>query len=163
MKINIIFFWILLSILLNFCLDKVQANSFGKESLKGIEKVNVDVLDFNIKHLSKSQIRTDVELKLRLAGIRVESFSDKMNNEDQCTLAVMLTSIESFEYPMKYTCYINIFLKQQVFVPRSSLTLKAITWRNGGLAFNVAIDGIRNHVKDNIDSFINDYLSVNQK
>ena len=140
------------------------------ESLRGLTGVFVAVekLDKEIKGqlpFDEDQIRVDVELKLRIAGIKVLSEEERLKSLGNSYLYVNLNAYLIPE--IDTICYaLNIFLQQTVYLERH---LKghpsAMTWWNGsvGAVGKNWASKIRDSIKDKIDRFINDYLSVNPK
>jgi hypothetical protein len=125
---------------------------------------NIGYLD-----ISESQVQTDVELKLRLAGIKVKP-------DSAATLSVMVL-VDQLKSPpgIKVVApplgIVGIRLLEPVRLVRDPTTmLSAITWESSGVG-NILQGGTlddlgqrcRNAVRDLTDSFINDYLSVNPK
>ena len=145
-----------------------QGYAGGIESLRGIKGVYVQVgslkPDIEKDGLRIENIQTDVELKLRLAGIKVLTGEERIKEPGTPFLYVNVSSIKS-ELGI-YTFSINIQLRQLVFLARDLDTrIFACTWIKGiigTIGANNVVD-IRDYVKDNVDTFINDYLSVNPK
>lgn len=140
-----------------------RAQSSVAATLKGINTVYVLVEDLppgaKVLGLAKETIQTDVELKLRLAGIRV------------------VTREESFRLPGAPYLYVNlnladsaqnggasVELKQNVFLERNGeFAYGVATWETGIVMRTPTAQFIRNSVKDMVDQFLNAWLSVNPK
>lgn len=115
--------------------------------------------------ITKEQIQTDVELKLRMAEIKVVSKEEYFKIPGKPFLYVNLNAIKNST--VTYIVYhINISLNQEVYLERDSKTnVYANTWDKHaiGLIRENKVDRIRDHIKDLVDIFINDFLSVNPK
>jgi hypothetical protein len=135
-----------------------------RETLKNLKGVHVHVQDLNqdIEQagLSKNQIRTDVELKLRLAGIKVLTLLEHYEGKGAPYLHIYLDSHKTEKGEFVYSLSFGII--QEVRLVRNNTITDAITWSISGVGYN-NIEGIRAHIKDRADKFINDYLSVNPK
>jgi hypothetical protein len=135
-----------------------------RETLKNLKGVHVHVQDLNqdIEQagLSKDQIRTDVELKLRLAGIKVLTLLEHYEGKGAPYLHIYLDSHKTEKGEFVYSLSFGII--QEVRLVRNNTITDAITWSISGVGYN-NIEGIRAHIKDRADKFINDYLSVNPK
>lgn len=135
-----------------------------RETLKNLKGVHVHVQDLNqdieLAGLSKDQIRTDVELKLRLAGIKVLTLVEHYEGKGAPYLHIYLDSHKTEKGEFVYSLSFGII--QEVRLVRNNTITDAITWSISGVGYN-NIEGIRAHIKDRADKFINDYLSVNPK
>ncbi len=141
------------------------------ESLKGLKGVNVlvEVLnpDIEADGLSIDNIQTDVELKLRLAGIKVLTRQEMLKEPGSPYLYVNVNShkIESGTYSFN----IMVSLKQGVYLEcDSSIRIFGVTtWNNATIGGVTRLQNVSNFIRDGIkdfvDEFINDYLSVNPK
>lgn len=134
---------------------------FSRASLKGLKGVQVLVepLQTEVEQggLNKASIQTDVELKLRQAGITV------LTEEGTPYLYIDVnTSSGSL-----YAYFVGVKLCQTVRLDRdpSIQVLLATTWDVGevGTVGRVNLRSIRDRIKDLVDMFINAYLSVNPK
>ena len=118
--------------------------------------------------LSKQAIQTDVELRLRQAGIKVIPFDEgaKSSVEGGSTLYVVVNCLKMRDLPV-YAYSIDVELEDVVKLTREPHTtvFSAITWDRGsvGSVGALHIDSIRCTVKDMTDAFLNDYLKANPK
>ncbi len=146
-----------------------QSSKNDIECLRGLKGVYVLVenllSDIEADGLHKADIQTDVEWKLRLAGIKVLAKEEQLEEPGSPYLYINVNS-KKLDVGL-YAFSISIRLKQKVFLARN---LKpnvyfATTWNMDlvGTVGEQKVDNIRNFVKDNVDDFINDYLSVNPK
>ena len=108
--------------------------------------------------LTDEELRTDVELKLRLAGIKIEPKSLQYLYID---ITFLLGETE------RYAFVVRVNFRQMVRLQRDpSILLVATTWSDGGIAMGPGgdlRDNCRAMVRDYVDKFVNAYLSVNPK
>ncbi len=141
-------------------------DKYARSTLKGFTGVNVIVryLDPDIEKdgLTMLQITTDVELKLRLAGIKVLALTE-MRKKALHTLVIDLGILKTKSFK-GYVYRIDVSLEQFVYLKRnSSVPINFSTWSTGTLGITTDISDIRNAVENQVDIFINAYLSVNPK
>jgi len=135
-------------------------------TLKGLKGVFVLVEDLNeevVKDgLTRDDIRTDVEQKLRLAAIPVFS-QEESYKEPGVAILVIFANIGK-QAKRSYVCYIQVSLTQDVTLVRSP-DVKTIgqTWSTGGIGWGMELKDIRDRIKHYVGEFINAYLSVNPK
>jgi len=128
--------------------------SLDANTLKGIRAVQVAIEDLSDSAqalgLEEETLQTDVELKLRRAGLRVSS-----------------TPVGAFVYisvsVVDGASAIRVELNQSARLLLSGETWTVTTWSQGYLEANSTAASIRSHVKDLVDAFVNDWLSVNPK
>ena len=133
-----------------------------RETLKGLKGVRVVVEDLKPEveqaGLTKASIQTDVELKLRLAGIPILTDSDAPFLLVDPQILRGSSGIWSF-------C-IKVELGQKVFLSRApAIGLLASTWSVGsfGHVSEDTVRTLRDPIKDKVDQFINAYSSVNPR
>lgn len=144
------------------------AAELTRGSLRDINTVLVLVEDFSngakVLSLSKDSIQTDVELKLRLAGMHVATLeewsevpSKDVPGQTGLDVSVILTDDAK-------AAFIEVSLYQNVVLSRNGqVVLGATTWRKGILRTIPTAQVIRDIVKDIVDQFLNDWLAVNPK
>ncbi len=138
----------------------------SKESLRNIGPLYVVVEkvthDFESAGLSTDLIKTDVELKLRLAGISILE-----KHQITATSAEVYVNVNSFTYRELGVFAFNVSLRirQPVKLERNNISGFASTWETGstGLVGLKAVGSVRPIIKDVTDILINDYLSVNPR
>jgi hypothetical protein len=134
----------------------------ARATLKGIDTVwvLVEALTPGAKTLGLTQemIQTDVELKLRLAGIRVVTQEEALKLPGSPCLYVDVNVVESAG-----AASIGVELVQGVRLERNGDAILAPTWSMGTLGRNPSAQDIRDRVKDYVDTFLNALLSVNPK
>ncbi len=140
-------------------------NEFTRSTLRGIKGVHVIVQDLKPEieqnGLTKKQLQTDTELKLRLGRIKV--LSEKWAfGESRPLLSVNITVLKDRSGLYIYT--IAIDLMQKVFLVRKpNIATVASTWSTGYVGGASYVDAIRKDTKDGLERFVNAYLSVNPK
>lgn len=180
-KSNVIFIGLFTSFLmLHSSAFGVTMNDEGaRSSLKGLKGVYVWVdfatdafEDLKEKGLSKEVIKTDIELKLRMAGINVVSKKDIYNipgiPQLVVSIAGIISDITGDTQGKGIAFIIDIQLLQSADLSRDpKLRVLSSTWSRSSMGVvytdNDIISFIGNAVKNLIDSFINAYLSVNPK
>ncbi len=134
-----------------------------RATLKGIIAVKVIVgtampltlEESDVKALLSS-LQTDVELRLRKAGITVNPSADSW----------LLVTMDSWKAPLgNYIFVIHVRFMQWLILPRASKGFFAPTWETYGSGSVGPQDlrSIRDYVGDNMDKFINAYLEQNPK
>ena len=139
----------------------------GRQNLRGIQGVAVVIgelpPDFKKYGLTESQLQVDIELKLRMAGIKV------LTGKKAIDQPFVYVQVEGGKKPNSYDLYlyhIGVELHQGVYLMRNKSIFSVVpTWSTGsfGEVSSQQFTFIRDRVKDFVDQFINDYLSVNQK
>ena len=154
-------------IFLSASICSAQDDEFARRTLKGLTGVKIVIGDLFpvLKEggLTEDQIRTDVELKLRMAGIRV------LSNEEWPSglLPYLYVRVYGSKSEIGFVA-INIYigLKQDIILTRNPLiSSEAFTWSTEytGHVGVKKITIIRESIKDLVDEFLNAYLSVNPK
>jgi hypothetical protein len=140
----------------------------GTESLRGLSGVYVTMENFTPATeqagLTKGDVLTDVELKLRLAGIPVLNEKQWLDTPGApyLYLAIAVYNRDNGLWPFS----ISVSLMQRVVLERRPASgLFAATWSTDylGSAGSTNIRSVRDNVKDQVDKFINAYLAVNPK
>jgi len=145
-------------------------SDYMRRSLKGLGAIYVAVEDLDSVAagggLTGSQLRIDVELKLRRAGIKVLTREEFINATYSSYLYLHVNVIHPGDTPNFVHC-VELSLRQPVILARDvdMKVITATTWSTGSLGFAgslVFLDGVRGSVADKVDEFINDYLAANQ-
>lgn len=142
-------------------------------ALRGLGGVAVTVYDITQEAerdgLSQATLQTDVELRLRKAGIRVLTGEQWLNEPGQPTLKVI---VGLYKVPSDrvdgYAKSLRGELWQHVLLSRNPSTiLRAATWTSVelvGISNSDTLNkSIRDDVADLVDDFINNFLAENQK
>jgi len=151
---------------INFSLLLCQDSLCDNKTLQGIKSVRVKIaLSSEEYGINSYQLQNDVELKLRLAGIKVDS-----NSSQTLSVVVAIMKIEPSASSKVIGCYgtVQITLEEEVHLSRNPGTSTiAPTWQSYIMYLHGGPDNFgkrcRDKVRDFTDAFINDYLSVNPK
>jgi hypothetical protein len=144
-----------------------------RKSLHGLQGIAVVVEDLQPETerdgLTKSRIQTDVELKLRQAGIRVLTTEESFKTPGSPYLYVNLNTTKTEVLYGAFATYafsLQVAVKQDVTLTRASdLKVSAPTWETHTLGTVGAnnLQDVRRVLGDSIDRFSNDYLAENPK
>lgn len=110
--------------------------------------------------LTVDQLRTDSEKKLRSAGIKVLTQEEWKKTEQAPMLAVIYTIASASD---GYLFNLHLHFYQEALLVHSRIHRYVSTWSVGGAGIAPDFEFIRNFLKDEIDQFINAWLSVNPK
>src|SRR2546426_5377535 len=115
--------------------------------------------------LDTTQIRTDVELKLRQAGITVLTQQEWLSTAAAPYLYVNVQAIKNRANVYAFSA--NVELRQRVTLVRNpAMSILATTWSATGFIGMVGsqkLGSVRNDVRDLTDRFINADLAANPK
>ena len=135
--------------------------------LVGLKGMHVLVEEMNPKAeglgLTKAQIKVDVELRLRKAGIRVLTEKEQLEMPGGPALYVDINSYFPPDIPI-FAFSINIELMEWVTLANGFKVFGAV-WSTKpiGISRKDEIREIRKSIGDVVDKFINDYLAANPK
>jgi hypothetical protein len=135
----------------------------SRASLRGISTVEalVERLPAGAKvlGLTEGTIQTDVELKLRLAGIRVETSQETQKPPGMPELYIEVNITDPGG-----AASITVQLDQNAILERNGeLVIGVPTWSANVVIEHPTSQGIRSYIKDLVDMFLNAWLSVNPK
>jgi hypothetical protein len=160
---------LLLALAISLATIAPQSTSAERESLAGFSSMDVVIEGLGDEALatglSTDQLKTDVELKLRLAGIKVKVTSEQLPS----FLYVRITYLRGLTTqgrPLGFDCMVEVQFKQFATLLLNNKLMMVPTWYVGSLINgpeDTAQSRIRQLVRDKVDQFINDYLSVNPK
>jgi hypothetical protein len=157
-------FAVVTTILLFCSTMTAQDSEQGRKSLKGIAGfyLSVEKLDPDVEKegLTTDQIRADVELRLKKAGIKVLTLeqASQAPGKPRLGLDLMIGSKQGL-----YPYALDIGAHQIVKLERDpTVIIDATTWSVGSAGI-AGLSGIRDTVRDRLDEFINAWLSVNPK
>jgi len=148
-----------------------RAEKMERETLRGlkgfyvlVEELRADIVRAG---LTKKILQTDVELKLRKAGIRVLLTKDEMQYL-YIRVTAMDLKAETQHEPIAqrgFLYLVDATFRQGVILSRNrSIKLPgATTWESSLFGISADLRGIREVVSDLVDEFMNDYLAVNPK
>lgn len=156
---------------INGCADKEEVGEYNASTRieaqyvgTGIDAMYVVVEDLTKDAieagLTRKQIQTDVELKLRQEGIRIRS------TPVDAFLCVNVNILKILDGSMLANS-ITVELKQVVFLMRNpKILILATTWSKSMTGYageTVFVSSMRQDVSDLVDIFLNDYLAANPK
>jgi hypothetical protein len=170
-------FGLLLGLLLVVTVSAQDNPNLNRRTLKGIKGVRVFAgvaKDIEDAGLRTDVIKTDTELKLRLAGIRVlEAGTEFASAPGSPWLFVSVEGVSLkgvyYGFSVSVSLFQNVVLERDPSLKPAGEFLGAAfsakTWDTTTLGVQVGnpSDNIRSTVKDLIDRFINAYLATNQK
>jgi hypothetical protein len=140
------------------------------KSLAGIPSIYVQVADVTgdlaNAGLTTATLQTDVELRLRSAGIRVLSTSEyqALPGNFYLSLEVIGLRARTGGEGIGYMAAVVLTFVQDIHLDRRpGLSLPGGTWTYCGLAAGATTEVIRNQVRDQADLFANAYLTANPK
>ena len=148
-----------------FCSTMPAQNSEeSRKSLKGITGFYVSIEQLNQavekEGLTTNQIRTDVELRLGMAGIKVLT-KEQASQAPGKPLLVVDLAIDSKQGLYPYA--LDIGVRQIARLERDpAVTVYATTWSVGSAGI-AGLSNIKDTVRNLLDEFINAWLSVNPK
>jgi hypothetical protein len=140
-----------------------------RDTLKGLAGVYVHPYvnpNLETSGLTTDNIRTDVELRIRKAGIHVIRESEVRSTTGMPVLMVDLNGRETPEESNKYFFMVDIHLQQRVIIPRNNLQVDASTWFLSGGGYSPRDNPdryIRDTLGDIVDRFVNAFLAANPK
>lgn len=162
--------------------DPKQSQEAGKglagatETLKNLGQIDVVVFLYaapeDVAGLSKEEMQTDVELRLREAGIKehlvLNPIADLFTKRTRSPGEPFLWVEVEFAKPVNglVAWLVRVELKQNVILERDPQTkIVAVTWgaQDLGTVGKDNLRQIRDVVKDYVDKFCNDYLAANPK
>lgn len=142
----------------------------NRATLRGLSGVGVLVEqlapEVEKEGLIKNQIQIQVELKLKMAGIKVLTMEECLKTPGEpylyVNVNVNIAKTESDIYPYS----IDVLLMQKVSLLRDpKQTTYAVTWSTGGVGSieKSILSQLRTSVEEMVDLFIKTYLSENPK
>lgn len=130
--------------------------------LRGLDGVSVRVTvragDESVDARLKGQLQTDVELRLRAAGIPVTA-------RDYPSLDVTVFAHRPAE-SSNYAAFVEVSLKEYASLLRApSLETAVSTWKRSGIYFtdSAGLGGLRDEIEEFVDAFAKDYRAANPK
>jgi hypothetical protein len=128
------------------------------KSLVGLTAVEVLVEDLPMGAaklgLTKEALQTDIELKLRLAGMRIIA---PIGAEVLYVAVNVASDGRAANIAIELDQSARLDRDPTIWVPSAS------TWSKDIIVTNPTAQGIRNQIKDQVDVFLNAWLSVNPK
>jgi hypothetical protein len=144
-----------------------HALTLKQKALIGLKGVGIDIVKTSPEAkslgLTENQIKTDVELRIRKAGIRVLTDEERQETPGFPFLQVAVTTMVSQDRGLMVFS-IAVDLVEWVMLARGGETWGYI-WHTSSTGKG-GVDHIRNlrgSVGDKVDDFINDFLAANPK
>jgi hypothetical protein len=135
-----------------------------RQSLKGLESISVLIEsvepELERDGIVASQLKTDVESRLRESGIRV-------SNLPEAVFVYVAVKALKRSAGSGYVYTVTLEVEQPVTVDRTGQSLRGSTWSAPSTVGIVPLDRaspvVREVVRDQVDKFINAFLAVNPK
>jgi hypothetical protein len=143
-----------------------HALTLDQRALVGLEGVQVVVegpgLEAERLGLSKNQIKTEVEQRLRQAGVRVLTNQEEVETPGRPQLDVKIGASISKMGIIAYSINVDLFEIVTLFTGETAF---ATVWEKGeaGSVGLNNINQIQSRITILVDKFINDYLAANPK
>lgn len=142
-------------------LEELQRPSL--RDLNGVEVlVSISLPEGEALDLTRSQLQSEVEVKLRTAGVRTLSSESSFDTPGSPFLYVKLSAFKAD--PSGYVCRIDVDLNQDVILERDpAIRTVATTWQTGwvGLFPQLKMSALREPINSRLERFISDYLALN--
>jgi hypothetical protein len=133
--------------------------------LKGLDAVSVEVkrlrLEIERDGLFISTLQTDVELMLRMAGMKVLPDEEAAKNPNSPCLYLNLDAIKS---SLGYVYRIQISLRERVTLVRKPVKVMGTTFRTSDrFVISPYLSEVREDVREVVDEFIKAWMKANSK
>lgn len=170
-KLIAVFVMLLIGVMVSegWTAESTPSRDMPRLSLKGLNVILVGVAELSPKirnlEITDEVIKTDVEVRLRKAGIRVFTSQDKDIYEkyEKSGRPILQVSMYRVGDERGFSDRIEVQLYQDVILARDKTNIRACTWSYGYAGGNQTARSLRDALGDAIDHFINDYLAVNPK
>jgi hypothetical protein len=144
----------------------IRAGDAEVAVLRGLKEVFVDVedLDFRVERvgLTTNHLKTDAELKLKMAGIKVQSEREAMRTPGSPHLHIMLKVLSTSSGD--YAAHIRLELREAVALVRNpAMEVVTSTWTAGTFGVTHTLSDVRQQEQALIDKFIAEYRAANLK
>jgi hypothetical protein len=150
--------WIMLLALAQLCC--LLGDDYSDHSLMGLNtvKVAVETLPPGAAKLGLTEeaIQTDVELKLRLAGMRVV-------NTVAFDTEVLYVNVNATSDGRAVSIAVELQQGARLLRDPNIMIFTAVTWSTGSVTIYPTAQFIRDSIKEKVDIFLNAWLSVNPK
>lgn len=159
----------LLAVMLALVSPALADSTRERETLKGLTGVRVVVervtADAERDGLLKSALQTDLELRLRQAGIRVSAEAARLKRSAR---PLLYLNIKALKNPVGiYAFCLRLELLQAIRLTRDpTVASAASTWKGTETVGTIGaerLSELRSIVRDRVDEFITAYLAVNPK
>lgn len=126
--------------------------------------VHVEDLDFRVERvgLTTDHLRTDAELKLKRAGIKVQSEKELMEKVEIPQLHIIVKVLGTSSG--NYAAHIRLELREAVdLVRHPGVEVFTSTWTTGRFGVTQSLSDVRKQEQALLDKFITEYLAANPK
>jgi len=163
---------LLLLTLIPFYIPELSAQTYAiaeRKTLRGLKGFSVLIEEptdeITQAGLTKSILKTDVELKLRKAGIQILTRDEMHLTPGRPRLYVNVNAlILPLNKSRSFIYSVSVEFTQDVILFRNrSIKIHTKTWEQNTLGINPDLRHVREVVGDLVDQFMNDYLAVNPK
>ena len=146
----------------------IYISADGPQVLKGLKEMGVFVerfpKDLLTPGLTMDAVRTDIELKLKLGGLQVIPTLEAQHAH----VPILYVNLNGFKAINGLFIYnINLFLQEDVKAVRDKnfVITGAVVWQREfvGATGELNLPAIRTDLRDDTDTFLNDYRVANPK
>lgn len=151
--------------------ERIKKLPFGIINLVAVKGIHVVIEnlhdDAKSAGLTREQLQTDVELKLRHAGIKINSFDEMSESYDKTKIYVTINTFSSDDSP-GIIYHVSVRFRQLVLILRSPHhgMVCGTTWSAAEMclvAKSKFPETARQVAKEQMDEFIKDYFKANPK
>ena len=144
----------------------IRASDAEIPVLRGLKEVLVHVedLDFRVERvgLTTDHLRTDAELKLKMAGIKVQSEKESMEKVGIPQLHIIVKVLGTSSG--NYAAHIRLELREAVdLVRHPGVEVFTSTWTTGRFGVTQSLSDVRKQEQALLDKFITEYIAANPK
>ncbi|MES1192328.1 MAG: hypothetical protein ABUS47_14765 [Steroidobacter sp.] len=143
------------------CLFSISAfgDSSSAESLKGLDRVYVQIDASSLPQDLREKLASIVNLELRKSGLRVADNRDELDKNKDGVVVIKFTQITRV---LSQDLSVEWDVLQMAMLQRTRETLPVLTWRHDEAKSNVlARDVAESMLRKSMDTFLNDWLAAN--
>ena len=134
--------------------------------LRGLKEVSVHVedLDFQFERdgLTTDHLKRDAELKLKRAGIKVQSVKEPMRTVGIPQLRIMVKVLGTSSGD--YAAHVRLELREAVgLVRHHGMEVFTSTWTTGRFGVTQSLSDVKKQEQTLLDKFINEYRAANPR
>jgi len=156
---------VLLALLSESGIARAADDTSGRNTLKGLTGVHVIIDGIREEQkragFDQATFQTDVELKLRMAGIKVLTEDEWLKSKGMPLLDVTINALHTQRGEIApYS--LGLELAQAANLSRNGAPALVVTWSTAAVGYG-DLSHVRDGLKDHLEGFINAWLSVNPK